>query len=155
LFAKAYAAKVIILFVGIGANSWLTMARVIRGQVLSLKEQPFIEAARACGAGWFRILWRHLLPNLVGPIVVYGSLIVPQAILSEAFLSFLGIGIQRPMPTWGSLVADGLQAVNSVVNYWWLIVFPCALLSVTLLALNFIGDGLRDAFDPKGALSKS
>ncbi len=155
LFDNAYAANVIILFIAIGANSWLTMARVIRGQVLSLKEQPFVEAARACGAGWFRILWRHLLPNLVGPIVVYGSLIVPQAILSESFLSFLGIGIQRPMPTWGSLVADGLHAVNSVINFWWLIVFPCALLSVTLLALNFIGVGLRDAFDPKGALSKS
>ncbi len=146
---NAHLANIVILFVAIGANSWLTMARVIRGQVLSLKEQPFIEAARAYGAGWFRILRRHLLPNLIGPMVVYGSLIVPQAILSESFLSFLGIGIQRPMPTWGSLAAEGLQAVNSVVNYWWLIVFPCGLLSLTLLALNFVGDGLRDAFDPK------
>ncbi len=152
LFDNAHIASIAILLIAIGANSWLTMARVIRGQVLSLKEQPFVEAARAYGAGRCRILWRHLLPNLIGPIVVYGSLIVPQAILSESFLSFLGMGIQRPMPSWGSLVAEGLQAVNSVVNYWWLIVFPCALLSLTLLALNFIGDGLRDAFDPKAAL---
>jgi len=142
-------ANIVILVVAIGINSWLTMARVIRGQVLSLKEQPFIEAARSYGAGWFRILRCHLLPNLIGPIAVYGSLIIPQAILSESFLSFLGIGIQRPIPTWGSLAADGLQAMNSVVNYWWLLVFPAAMLSLALLALNFIGDGLRDLFDPK------
>ena len=155
LLDNAQLANILILLLAIGANSWLTMARVIRGQVLSLKERPFVEAARSYGAGRIRILYRHILPNLVGPIVVYGSLIVPQAILSESFLSFLGIGIQRPVPTWGSLVADGLQAVNSVVNYWWLIVFPCALLSLTLLALNFIGDGLRDALDPKDVLPKT
>jgi oligopeptide transport system permease protein len=148
LFANARISNVVILFVAIGATSWLTMARVVRAQVLSLKTQPFIEAARAFGAGPLAILRRHLLPNLVGPIAVYGSLIVPQAILSESFLSFLGIGIQRPVPTWGSLAAEGLQAVNTVVNSWWMLVFPCALLSLTLLALNFVGDALRDAFDP-------
>jgi ABC-type dipeptide/oligopeptide/nickel transport system permease subunit len=142
-------AGILVLLVAIGANSWLTMARIVRGQVLSLKQRAFVEAARAYGAGGFRILRCHLLPNLVGPIVVYGSLIVPQAILGESFLSFMGIGIQRPIPTWGSLVAEGLQAVNTVVNYWWLIVVPCLLLSLTLLAANFVGEGLRDAFDPR------
>ncbi len=151
LLRHAPLANIAILFLAIGATSWLTMARVIRGQVLSLRQQPFVEAARAYGAGPLRIVWRHLLPNLVGPVVIYGSLIVPQAILSESFLSFLGIGIQRPVPTWGALVAEGLQAVNSVVNFWWLIAFPATLLSVTLLALNFLGDGLRDAFDPRTA----
>ena len=142
-------ANVVILFVAIGGVSWLTMARVIRGQVLSLKVQPFMEAARALGIPTRRIFCRHLLPNLVGPIIVYATLTVPQAILQESFLSFLGIGIQAPMPTWGSLASDGVKAVNTVVSFWWMIVFPCGLLGLTLLCLNFVGDGLRDAFDPK------
>ena len=142
-------ANVVLLAVAIGAVSWLTMARVIRGQVLSLREQPFIEAARALGATRLRILVRHLLPNLVGPVVVYATLVIPQAILQESFLSFLGIGVQQPLPSLGRLAADGVQAVNTFVGYWWLITFPCALLVTTLLALNFVGDGLRDAFDPK------
>jgi oligopeptide transport system permease protein len=142
-------ANIIILFVAIGGVSWLTMARVIRGQVLSLKLQPFIEAARALGIPNRKIFARHLLPNLAGPIIVYATLTVPQAILQESFLSFLGIGIQAPMPTWGSLASDGVKAVNTVVSFWWTILFPCGLLGLTLLCLNFVGDGLRDALDPK------
>ncbi|MDO8629345.1 MAG: ABC transporter permease [Phycisphaerales bacterium] len=145
------AADLVILLVAIGGVSWLTMARVIRGQVLSLRSQPFIEAARAAGAGPVYILRRHLLPNLVGPITVYATLVVPQAILQESFLSFLGIGVQQPAPSLGRLAADGVQAVNMYVDYWWLIVFPCGVLVATLLALNFIGDALRDAFDPKSS----
>ena len=148
---RASLANVVILFVAIGAVSWLTMARVVRGQVLSLREQPFMEAARAAGVGPVRVFWRHLLPNLIGPIVVYATLIIPQAILQESFLSFLGIGIQRPLPSLGQLAADGVQAVNTFVGFWWLITFPCAALVLTLLALNFLGDGLRDALDPKSA----
>lgn len=142
-------ADVLILLVAIGGVSWLTMARVVRGQVLSLREQAFVEASRAAGAGKLFILRRHLLPNLVGPVMACATLVVPQAILQEAFLSYLGIGVQQPLPSLGRLAADGVQAVNTFVGYWWLIVFPCGLLVITLLALNFIGDGLRDAFDPK------
>ncbi|UCD29881.1 MAG: ABC transporter permease [Planctomycetota bacterium] len=142
-------ANVVILFVAIGSVSWLTMARVIRGQVLSLREMPFVEAARAAGVGPMRILVRHLLPNLIGPIVVYATLTVPQAILQESFLSFLGIGVAPPIPTWGSLSAEGVAAINTVVSFWWMLLYPCLFLGLTLLALNFVGDGLRDAFDPK------
>lgn len=142
-------ADVVILFLAIGGVSWLTMARVIRGQVLSLRSQPFVEASRAIGAGPLHILRRHLLPNLIGPIVVYATLVVPQAILQESFLSFLGIGVQQPVPSLGRLAADGVEAVNTFVGFWWLLVFPCGVLVLSLLALNFIGDGLRDAFDPK------
>jgi len=142
-------ADMVILFMAIGGVSWLTMARVIRGQVLSLKNELFVEAARAVGAGPVYVVRTHLLPNLVGTIFTYGALVVPQAILQESLLSFLGIGIQQPTPSLGRLAADGVEAVNTFVGYWWLIVFPCAFLVVTLLALNFIGDALRDAFDPK------
>jgi oligopeptide transport system permease protein len=144
------AANLVVLFLSIGLVSWLTMARVIRGQVLSLRTLPFVEAARAAGAPRRRIFLRHLLPNLIGPITVYATLTVPQAILQESLLSFLGIGIQKPMPTWGSLASDGLGlALAPVSSCWWLLLFPCTLLGVTLLALNFVGDGLRDAFDPR------
>ena len=142
-------AEVVILFIAIGGVSWLTMARVVRGQVLALRDQPFIEAARAAGAGRLRILIRHVLPNLVGPVTVYASLVIPQAILQEAFLSYLGIGVQQPIPSIGRLAADGVQAVNTFVGFWWLLCYPCGLLVVTLMALNFVGDGLRDAYDPK------
>jgi oligopeptide transport system permease protein len=149
LIGDRQVANVVILFVAIGSVSWLTMARVIRGQVLSLREMPFVEAARAAGVGPGRILVRHLLPNLIGPIVVYATLTVPQAILQESFLSFLGIGVAPPIPTWGSLAAEGVAAINTVVSFWWMLLYPCLFLGVTLLALNFVGDGLRDAFDPK------
>lgn len=143
-------ARFVVLAVAIGGVSWLTMARVIRGQVLSLRERPFIEAARAMGVPTPVILWRHVLPNLVGPVVVFAALTVPQAILQESFLSFLGIGIQQPQATWGSLAADGVKALNPVRFDWWLLVFPATGLSVTLAALNLVGDGLRDAFDLRG-----
>lgn len=148
------AANIIILFIAIGGVSWLTMARVVRGQVLSLKAQPFIESTRALGLPTRRIMLRHLLPNLLGPIIVYATLTVPQAILQESFLSFLGIGIQPPMPTWGSLAAESVKAVNTVRSFWWQVFFPCSLLGLTLLCLNFIGDGLRDAFDPKTKIKR-
>ena len=141
----------IVLLVAIGGVSWLTMARVIRGQVLSLKAQPFMEAARAIGVPLHRQFLRHLLPNLLGPIIVYTTLTVPQAILQESFLSFLGIGVKLPLPSWGNLAADGLEAINRHSSEWWLLLSPCVLLGLTLLALNFVGEGLREAFDPKRA----
>ncbi len=147
-------ANMMILFLAIGLISWLTMARVIRGQVLSLKTLPYMEAAQAMGVPTRWILWRHLLPNLIGPIIVYATLTVPQAILQESFLSFLGIGIKDPMPTWGSLASEGVKAVNTVQSFWWIIFFPCLLLAITLLCLNFIGDGLRDALDPRTPKTK-
>ena len=137
------------LLVAIGGVSWLTMARVIRGQVLSLKRQPFIEASRAIGAPVHWQFTRHLLPNLLGPITVYATLTVPQAILQESFLSFLGIGIEPPLPSWGNLASEGLSQLNPVKSRWWLLLWPCLLLGVTLLALNFIGEGLRESLDPK------
>jgi ABC-type dipeptide/oligopeptide/nickel transport system permease subunit len=145
------AVDVLILLVAIGGVSWLTMARVVRGQVLSLKAQPFMEAARALGVPWGRQFVRHLLPNLIGPVVVYATLTVPQAILQESFLSFLGIGVKPPLPSWGNLAADGLSQLNPYKSYWWLLLFPCVLLALTLLALNFVGEGLREALDPKRA----
>ncbi len=143
-------ANLIVLFLAIGLVSWLTMARVVRGQVLSLRGQPFIESARALGIPEWRIFLRHLLPNLAGPIIVYATLTIPQAILQESFLSFLGVGIQPPLPTWGSLASDGLTpALNTIHPRWWLLAFPCALLAATLLSLNFLGDALRDLLDPR------
>lgn len=147
-------AGVVTLLIAIGSVSWLTMARVIRGQVLSLRAQPFVEAARAVGVGPWRIIRVHLLPNLIGPIVVYTTLTVPAAILQESFLSFLGIGVQDPLPSWGNLATDGVKQLSSLAygDYriaWWLLVFPCLLLGLTLMALNFIGDALRNRFDPR------
>jgi len=141
--------NVLTLLVAIGGVSWLTMARVIRGQVLSLKRQPFIEATRAIGVPIRQQFVRHLLPNLMGPIIVYATLTVPQAILQESFLSFLGIGIEPPLPSWGNLAAAGLSQLNPVESRWWLLLWPCLLLGLTLLALNFVGEGLREAFDPR------
>lgn len=144
------AANLVVLFSAIGLVSWLTMSRVVRGQVLSIRSQPFIEACKAMGLGEGRIFLRHILPNLIGPILVYATLTVPGAILGESFLSFLGVGISPPMPTWGSLAADGLlPALNPLNHHWWMLLFPCALLAITLLCLNFLGDGLRDLFDAR------
>lgn len=137
------------LLIAIGGVSWLTMARVIRGQVLSLKAQPFMEAARAIGVSPARAFVRHLAPNLVGTIVVYATLTVPQAILQESFLSFLGIGVKPPLPSWGNMAAEGLGELNPYQSHWWLVLFPCLLLGATLLALNFVGEGLRESLDPK------
>ncbi len=138
-----------VLLLAIGGTGWLTMARVIRGEVLSLKARPFVEAARAIGVGPARLFARHLLPNLVGTIIVYATLTVPQAMLQEAFLSFLGIGVKPPLPSWGRLAAEGLGEINPYQSNWWLLVFPCAALAGTLLALNFVGEALRERMDPK------
>ncbi len=149
-----HVAGLVTLLVAIGGVSWLTLARVIRGQVLSLREQPFLEAARACGIGPVRTFWFHLLPNLVGPTIVYGTLSVPGAVLAESFLSFLGIGVQPPLPSWGNLAAQGTAQLANLglpgtVVRWWLLLWPCVLLGATLMALNFFGDRLRDKLDPK------
>lgn len=138
-----------VLFIAVGGVSWLTMSRVIRGQVLSLKTLPFIDAARVAGASHTRIFVRHLLPNLVGPIVVYATLSVPQAILQESFLSFLGVGVRPPLPSWGTLCADGLPELNPYRSNWWLLLFPCLALAVTLILLNFAGEAVRERLDPK------
>jgi oligopeptide transport system permease protein len=142
-------ARMIFLFAGLGAVSWLTMARIIRGQVLTLKTRNFIEASRALGASETRIIFRHILPNLLGIILVYVTLTVPSIILYESFLSFLGLGIQPPQASLGWLIAEGATQINPLRIYWWMIVFPAGTLGITLLALNFVGDGLRDAFDPR------
>ncbi len=149
-FFSPMIANLVVLFLAIGLVSWLTLARVVRGQVLSLRSQPFIEACRAVGLPGWVIFLRHILPNLVGPVTVYATLTVPQAILQEAFLSFLGIGIRPPLPTWGSLASENRTAALNVIDpEWWTLAFPCILLALTLLTLNFLGDGLRDVFDPK------
>lgn len=139
------------LLFSISGVSWLTMARVVRGQVLSLKERPFMDSARALGASPSRIFVRHLLPNLMGTIIVYATLTVPQAILQESFLSFLGIGVKPPLPSWGTLAAEGLPELNAYKSHWWMLVFPCGLLAATLLALNFVGEGLRERLEPRSA----
>jgi peptide/nickel transport system permease protein/oligopeptide transport system permease protein len=141
--------RIAILIVTLGLIEWLTMARIIRGQVLSLKERQFVTAARALGQSHVKILTRHLLPNLAGMIFVYLTLTIPAVIIDESFLSFLGLGIQAPQASWGSLLADGAGAINPVRSFWWLLVFPAASMALTLLALNFLGDALRDAFDSK------
>jgi peptide/nickel transport system permease protein/oligopeptide transport system permease protein len=144
----ASATPLFFLFVGLGAVSWLTMARIVRGQVLSLRQRPFVAASRALGASNYRILRYHILPNIYGVILVYLTLTIPSIILYESFLSFLGLGIQPPMASWGSLIAEGAQQLNPIRLYWWLLFFPAASLVSTLLALNFVGDGLRDAWEP-------
>jgi len=141
--------RLLFLFAGLGAVSWLTMARIVRGQVLSLKHRPFVEASRALGAGHAHILRCHILPNIWGTVIAYLTLTVPAVMLYESFLSYLGLGIQPPMASWGSLIADGAGQLNAIRIYWWLLMFPSGLLVVTLLALNFIGEGLRDALDPR------
>lgn len=135
-----------LIFVAIGAVEWLTMARVVRGQVLALKNLEFITAARASGAGFWHIAWKHLLPNVFGPVIIYASLTVPGVMLLEAALSFLGLGIQPPDASWGVLIQEG---ASSMETYPWLLLYPGLFFSATLLALNILGDGLRDAFDPK------
>ncbi len=139
----------LIFFVVIGAIYWLTMARVVRGQVLSLKNSEFIEAARVMGASTSRILFAHLVPNVLSIVIVYLTLTIPAVMLFEAFLSFLGLGIEPPKVSWGLLAVDGTTAINPLRIYWWLVVFPALAMGLTLLSLNVLGDGLRDALDPK------
>ena len=154
-FLSQSTASLVVMFLAIGLVSWLTMARVVRGQVLSIRSQPFVEAARAMGLPERRIFLRHILPQLIGPITVYATLTIPQAILQESFLSFLGVGVDATLPTWGGLASENRLAALNVLNpQWWMLLFPCILLAVTLLALNFLGDGLRDVFDPKRESAK-
>ena len=136
----------ILLFVAIGAVEWLTMARIVRGQTLSVKQKEFIEAARASGVGNRGIIVRHVIPNVVGPVIVYVTLTIPAVILAESFLSFLGLGIREPMTSWGVLISEGANALQSAP---WTLIFPALFMAVTLFCFNFIGDGLRDALDPK------
>jgi oligopeptide transport system permease protein len=136
----------ILLFVAIGAVEWLTMARIVRGQTLSLKQKEFIEAARAGGVSPFGIITRHVIPNVAGPVMVYVTLTVPGVILTESFLSFLGLGVQEPLTSWGVLIADGADQMETAP---WMLLFPALLMAVTLFCFNYIGDGLRDALDPK------
>jgi oligopeptide transport system permease protein len=138
------------LFGALALFQWLTTARIVRGQVLAYKGREFVHAARTIGASRTRIIRRHLLPNVMGPVIVYSTLMVPSVILQEAFLSYLGLGVQEPHTSWGLLASDGARVLNPIETYWWLLTFPALFLGSTLLALNFLGDGLRDAFDPKG-----
>lgn len=142
------AGKILALFAAIGAVEWLTMARIVRGQILSLKKMEFIEAARALGFSRRRIIFRHLIPNILGPVVVYTTLTIPSVMLLEAFLSFLGLGVDAPMSSWGTLIKDGAEKME---EYWWLLLFPAGLFSLTLFSLNFLGDGLRDALDVRAS----
>ena len=140
--------KVMVLFAAIGAVEWLTMARIVRGQIMTIKNMEYIEAARSLGLGRARIIFRHMLPNALGPIVVYATLTIPSVMLLESFLSFLGLGMSDPMASWGSLIKDGAEKME---EFWWLLVFPGLTFSLTLFSLNFLGDGLRDALDIRAA----
>jgi len=141
--------QITLFFVMIGAIYWLTMARVVRGQGLSLKNEQFVEAARTIGTSRFGIIFRHLIPNVMGIVIVYLTLTIPAVIRFEAFLSFLGMGVQAPDISWGMLVNEGIQVITPIRIYWWMIVFSGFALALTLFALNFLGDGVRDALDPK------
>jgi len=147
LFSDTARGEALPVFLALGLVQWLTMARIVRGQVLSIRERDFVLAARALGLPNRRILVRHVLPNVLGPVIVYATLTVPAVIILESFLSFLGLGVEL---SWGQLVADGLAVVNPIESYWWLLFWPSAFLAATLFSLNFLGDGLRDALDPRG-----
>lgn len=140
--------QVVLLFLALGSVSWLTMARIVRGQVLSLKNQEFVLAARATGVSTRRIIFRHIVPNTLGPVIVYATLTIPTVMLTEAFLSFLGFGISPPLASWGSLASDGIQNLGI---FPWQLVFPGLVMALTLFSLNFLGDGLRDALDPQSS----
>ncbi len=146
LLMVIFGRSMLLLFLAIGAVEWLTMARIVRGQVLSVKRQEFIEAAIAIGLSPWKIISRHVIPNVLGPIIVYTTLTIPSVILLESFLSFLGLGIQPPQSSWGLLISYGVETME---EYPWLLIFPGLVLSITLFSLNFLGDGLRDALDPR------
>ncbi|ESJ48169.1 oligopeptide ABC transporter permease OppC [Salmonella enterica subsp. enterica serovar Cubana str. CFSAN001083] len=146
LLVTFFGQNILLIFVAIGMVSWLDMARIVRGQTLSLKRKEFIEAAQVGGVSTASIVIRHIVPNVLGVVVVYASLLVPSMILFESFLSFLGLGTQEPLSSWGALLSDG---ANSMEVSPWLLLFPAGFLVVTLFCFNFIGDGLRDALDPK------
>ena len=144
--------NIFMIFIAVGAINWLDMARIVRGQTLSLKKKEFVEAARAGGVSSFNIVRRHIVPNLLGIVVVYVTLTIPQVILVESFLSFLGLGVQEPMTSWGALVNDGAQSMESAP---WALIFPATFLALTLFCFNFVGDGLRDALDPRDRQERS
>jgi oligopeptide transport system permease protein len=146
MFSETARGEMLPVFLALGLVQWLTMARIVRGQVLTLRHQEFVLAAELLGASDLRILVRHVLPNVLGVVVVYGTLMVPSVIILESFLSFLGLGVAL---SWGQLVSDGIAVVNPIRSYWWLLLWPSVFLGATLLSLNFLGDGLRDALDPK------
>ena len=146
LLMVIFGRNLILLFMAIGAVEWLTMARIVRSQVMSLSKQEFVMAAEAMGVSKVGIIFNHLIPNAIGPVIVYATLTVPQIMLLEAFLSFLGLGVQAPLSSWGLLIRDGAITME---EYWWLLIFPSIAFSLTLFSLNFIGDGLRDALDPR------
>ncbi|OLE53033.1 MAG: peptide ABC transporter permease [Acidobacteria bacterium 13_1_20CM_3_53_8] len=135
-----------LLFIALGAVSWLTMARIVRGQIISLKNQEFVLAAKATGVSTTKIIFRHLVPNTLGPVIVYATLTIPSVMLTEAFLSFLGLGVQAPLASWGSLSSDGIK---NIAIFPWQLIFPGVTMALTLFSLNFLGDGLRDALDPQ------
>ncbi len=138
--------NIFLIFVALGAVQWLTMARIVRGQTISIKKKEFIEAAHAVGVPNRKIIFRHIIPNVLGPVIVYMTLTIPQVILTESFLSFLGLGVQEPLTSWGVLISEGAKQMESSP---WLLIFPATFLAITLFCFNFIGDGLRDALDPK------
>lgn len=140
--------NIFLMFIALGLTQWLTMARIVRGQVISLKQKEFVEAATSMGISKMSIIFRHLIPNSLGPVIVYLTLTVPSVMLEEAFLSFLGLGVQAPMASWGTLISNGVDVMEIAPGN---LIFPALLLSATLFSLNFLGDGLRDALDPKGA----
>ncbi|WGF87645.1 ABC transporter permease subunit [Marinivivus vitaminiproducens] len=146
LLVVFFGRNIVLMFIAVGAIEWLDMARIVRGQTLSLKRQEFVEAAHALGVGTAGILKRHIVPNTLGPVVVFMTLMVPKVILLESFLSFLGLGVQEPMTSWGVLISEGARNIQGAS---WMLIFPSVFLAVTLFCLNFIGDGLRDALDPK------
>lgn len=148
LLMVIFGRNLVLLFLAIGAVEWLTMARIVRSQVLNLSKQEFILSAEAMGVSKISIVFRHLIPNAMGPVIVYATLTVPQIMLLESFLSFLGLGVQPPLSSWGLLIRDGAVSME---EYWWLLIFPSLAFSLTLFSLNFIGDGLRDAIDPRTA----
>ena len=146
LLMVVFGNNIILLFLAIGAVEWLTMARIVRGQVLHVKQQGFVEAAVSLGLSRFQIITKHVLPNVLGPVIVYTTLTVPNVILLESFLSFLGLGIQPPQSSWGLLISYGVETME---EYPWLLIFPAVVLSLTLFSLNFLGDGLRDALSER------
>lgn len=146
LLMVVFGRNLILLFLAIGAVEWLTMARIVRGQIQSLRQQEYVEAAHSLGLGTAAILWRHLIPNALGPVIIYTTLTIPNVMLLEAFLSFLGLGVQPPASSWGLLISSGVETME---EYPWLLIFPGLALTLTLFALNFLGDGLRDALDPR------
>jgi oligopeptide transport system permease protein len=146
LLMVVFGRHIVLIFVAVGAVEWLTMARIVRGQTLSLKRREFIEAARAGGVSTAKIIRRHIIPNTIGPVIAYSTLTIPQVILTESFLSFLGLGVQEPYTSWGVLVSEGAAEIETAP---WMLIFPAIFLAASLFCFNFIGDGLRDAFDPR------